>query len=200
MGSRIGETGTLLASWLLLLLPLCKLLASSKAHCKSFSCENFPEHLPPPLAPSPTWLCLHFPGSLCSALTLLASHLLHYIATISLCACLSSWTPRYSRSGMGPSYPWMWSKHLPTHLVLVSGWGDGKDEAGTAHFCPPSHCPGAWSLSYYQRVRMLPWSLFWAHSAGARQLYCPAALARAVHGVKIKLPHRAVGIGGWPGN
>ncbi|XP_070272663.1 bone morphogenetic protein 1 isoform X2 [Myotis yumanensis] len=29
---------------------------------------------------------------------------------------LQSWTQSYSTSEMGPSYSWMWSKHLPTHL------------------------------------------------------------------------------------
>lgn len=73
-------------SWLLLLLPLCKLLASSKAHCKSFSCENFPDRLSP-YPPDMTVPPLSMLSLLCA-----------YIVSISLTAlhcndlfmCLSS--------------------------------------------------------------------------------------------------------------
>lgn len=115
-------------SRLFLLLPLCKLLASSKAHCKSFSCENFPD------CPQ-SRLCLHFPCSLCSALTLLASHLLHYVATI--------YVPVFP-AGLKAIQGRRWVLLIPgcgpntsqAHLVPVNGCGNGKDEAwGSSLLC-----------------------------------------------------------------
>lgn len=35
---------------------------------------------------------------------------------------------------MGPSYPWVWSKHLTTHLALVNGEGMGRMRAELAQF------------------------------------------------------------------
>lgn len=146
MGSRIGETGTLLASWLLLLLPLCKLLASSKAHCKSFSCENFPDcpPLPQPPLPAPGHDCASIFHAL-SALRLHCEHLT-YCTTLQQFVCVPVFPAGLKAiqgqgwvlliPGCGPN------TYQPTWYLWV-GEGMGRMRPGIAHFCPAFSLP--WS-------------------------------------------------------